>query len=272
MSAPVILRIALASAVVAASGCGKKPDRKTFAEAWQAAVAAKDGAAAWKQLDKASRARIVDGLTRSQAKAAADVKWKELFAAANPGIDATLPAQSLAIAMITPQLGTLAISDDGKTPHVHLEGSAWRARVEPVGFTSEGIPLTMTLRLPAEDPPQPTTMSVQVQLPLNDHVTGARPAPSAREKAYVGAAEHIAEAAKLPPHFAEGAARLMMQFHFGQYGAVEPPLFDFDPLNAFTPHVPVYDENFHYVRKFEYPKVTYGPWPPASAPAAPPAK
>jgi hypothetical protein len=261
-----LTRTVIIAMLAGATACGGgAPDRKTFAEKWQTAVAAKDGAAAWNLLDKASRARIVDGLTRTQAKAAADEKWRQLFAAVNAPLDVTQPPEALAIAMLALQLGNgLAITDDGKTPHIHTESGAWRVRVDPVGWHTEGLPLSLTLRLPAADPPVPSTTSIRIEVQSLDRFTGQRKTPAEVDTAYRTALAHVVEESGLSDHFSEGAYRIMRHFHFGPYDAVQPPGFEFDPLNTITPHVPAYDNNNHYVRTYDYPTLTYGAWPAAN--------
>jgi hypothetical protein len=141
-----VLTTLILSLVVACA----KPDRKTFGDAWKAAVASRDGRAAWDLLDKASRERIIAGLKRSQEKAKQDEEFRRLFSYVNAPADTNLSTEELAIVVLGQVIDQSDIVDDGTTKLVHIEGGKWRASVEPVGFVGmDGVPLTLSVRLSA---------------------------------------------------------------------------------------------------------------------------
>jgi hypothetical protein len=128
-----------------------RPDRKTFADSWKAAVEKNDPRSAWGLFDRAARERILAGLKRSQEKAQRDEEFRNLFAYVNAPADTNLPPEELAVALLGQHLDQAEVVDDGKTGLMHIEDGKWRASVEPVGFVDpDGVPLTLSVRLPAE--------------------------------------------------------------------------------------------------------------------------
>lgn len=183
------LRLAIAALLLAAlTGCRKDP--QAARAAWNAAVARKDGAAAWGLLDRSTRAHIRDGLARSQAKAAADPAFGALFNALCAPVDAKQPPDQLAQALL---------GDPAQTLPEASPLPAWRP--VPAGYcTPEGLPLTLTLL--TGPPPAGGSTQYRLEIPV-DGMT----AKAVRE-AYARDTQALGARLGWPPALAAQAGRL----------------------------------------------------------------
>lgn len=141
-----VLPLALAPFVLV--GC--KPSPAALGSAWNQAVAHGNAGAAWALVGGLSRARILDGLRRAQARALTDPAVKGVFEKAFGPDAAHRPVEALALTTLTAQLPELA-----KRPAptgLERQGLHWGLTLEPWGFqTGDGVPLTLGFGGPALD-------------------------------------------------------------------------------------------------------------------------
>ena len=142
--------------LLALLGC--KEDPAALKARWNAAVAQRNGSAAWKLLDAPTRQRIREGLTRSQAKAKQDAAFQHLFVRLCAPADSAQSPETLAKALLSNP--DLALPDaSGASPE------PWKP--EPVGFCApDGCPLTLGIRL-GRPPTSPSPIGFRMTVDYN---------------------------------------------------------------------------------------------------------
>jgi hypothetical protein len=262
--------------VAIASGCARPPSREAFVAGWKQAVQAKDGAAVWRLLDASTRARILEGVRRSQARAAKDATWKALAAWVNAPVDVAQPPEQVAVALLARRLGD-SVNGDGSPP-AHLEGGRWVATVEPVGFvdpTGAALTLDLLLLAPYTPPPPSAITGRRVSVPIRDFRSGDVKEPSVVEAEYRQVAQRIGEDAKLPPAW---VAVTMLLFRFyspyildesalpladEQRGKIVESSYGVEPDGSITVTIGIFSDRLLRVEDLPQPRLGFGAWPPA---------
>lgn len=245
------------------AACSKKtPDRKSFQAAWDKARDASDGDAAWKMVDKASKAKLVAGAEKMTAAAKADKVRKALIGCVIENVEVDQSPAALARALFGAVWKDAAVVDDGATTRIHVEDGGWKVALDPVGFVDpDGAPVTLGLSLEAVAPVGPKPASEPKAYDFTPQWNGKNDEQIRADVA--GTVGGLDELKKIPGYVPLASRLIACDLTTRANGAGRAVEFAYhlELGGSVTPIIGTFQENDGSVKTEPAPRLAYGSWP-----------